>query len=91
MKADVYIAALYDSHGKDYTYHVFSYPPHEPFVNIEKLQVEFTPPPFDVLQSKTVEAYRAEQQKIRAEAQSKVAKLQEAIDSMLCLEYKGEA
>lgn len=54
-------------------------------------EVEFNVPPREVLVDGAVAAYRAEQQRIRAEAQGKVQALDEEIQKLLCLEHKEVA
>ena len=93
MKIDVHIYALYSEFSKDYSFTATSneWNTVSPFIYVETRSIEFDAPPNEVLASKTIEAYRAEQQRIRAEAQAKVMKLQDSIDAMLCLEHKPEA
>ena len=92
MKIDVHIYALWMEHTKSYTYLANSnkFSVESSMIFIDTATVQFDPLPNEVLASKTVEAYRAEQQRIRAEAQAKVMKLQDSIDAMLCLEHKPE-
>ena len=59
------------------------------YVACDTVEVEFDVPPRDVLIPGFVEAYRAEQQRIRAEAQSKVTLLDEEIQKLLALEDKS--
>ena len=59
------------------------------YVACDTVEVEFKEPPRDVLAKGAVAAYRAEQERIRAEAQSKVALLDEMIQKLLCLEHKA--
>ena len=58
------------------------------YIACSSVEVEFDVPPRDVLVNGAVAAYRAEQQRIRAEATSKVGRIDEAIQKLLCLEYK---
>lgn len=59
------------------------------YVACDTVEVEFNEPPRDVLVNGAVAAYREEQQKIRAEAQSKVNALEEVIQRMLSIEHKA--
>lgn len=54
-------------------------------------EIEFEEPSRNDVVAGLVRGLRHEQQEIKAEAQSKVNRLQERIDSLLCLEYKEEA
>ena len=58
------------------------------YTALQTVEVEFNDIPREVLVSGAIAAYREEQKRIRAEAQSKVARLDEAIQSLLCLEHK---
>ena len=90
MKLKCHIYALYlDCSGK-YVYCANSQKlaDDSAFIYIESNEVEFDEPSIESLQSKTVAAYKLEQQRIRAEAHLRVAQLQESIDKMLCLENK---
>ena len=62
------------------------------YVACDTVLVEFNMPPREVLVNGAVAAYRAEQSRIRAEAQSKCVMLDEEIQKLLCIEDKsGEA
>ena len=61
------------------------------YVAYDTVEVEFADPPMEVLVNGAVSAYRKEQERIRAEAQSKVAKLDEEIQKLLCIEHKPDA
>lgn len=61
------------------------------YVACDTVEVEFDLPPGDVLVNGLVAAYRAEQTRIRAEAQAKITAIEETIQKMLCLEHKPEA
>ena len=92
MKLKGYIHAQYDDYEKEYRFSVWSMnmTSCQGYVFVDEVELEFTPPPHSALVNGTIEAYRAEQQKIRAEAESKVNMLQRAIDDLLCLEHKPE-
>ena len=60
------------------------------FVLISKVPVTFDPPPREQQIAKHIEVLRKEQSKVRAEAESKANRLDEVIQSLLCLEYKPE-
>ena len=59
------------------------------YVACDTQTVEFDVPPRDVLIPGFVAAYRKEQQKIRAEAESKVNRLDEEIQKLLAIEDKS--
>ena len=93
MKIKVYIHASYCEYEKTYRFQVWgqdmSTVEHVgPLVATE--EVEFTPPPHDVLVNGTIEMYRAQQKKVRAEAERLNTELQERINNLLCIEYKPE-
>ena len=58
------------------------------YVVCDTVEVEFDCPDREVLVNGAVAAYRAEQQRIRAEAQQKVNGIEEAISKLLCIENK---
>lgn len=93
MKQKAYVHAQYNDWEKEYRFSVWSHDMSgvQGYVLVQEIEVEFDAPPRDVLVNGTIEAYRKEQQKIRADAESKVNRLQQAIDDLLCLEYKPEA
>ena len=92
MKVEAHIYALHQSHNDSYAFVVSGsrFADDGPFIHIELREIEFDEPPRDVLQTRTIATYRAEQQKIRAEAHKKVANIQEQIDKMLSIEHKPE-
>ena len=59
------------------------------YTALQTIEVEFTDTDRSTLVSGAVAAFREEQKRIRAEAQSKVARLDEAIQSLLCIEHKA--
>ena len=61
------------------------------YVACDTVEVEFAEPPMEVLVNGAVSVYRKEQERIRAEAQSKVARLDEEIQKLLCIEHKPDA
>ena len=91
MKIKCYIKALWMDHSQEYIFQIHSFESTEgsSFISVEEQELEFTPPPIEVLHSKTVAVYRAEQEKIRAEAEVKRQNIQGQIDRMLALENKG--
>ena len=58
------------------------------YVACDSVVIEFKEPPRDVLVKGAVAAYRKEIGRVRAEAQSKVARLDEEINKLLCIEHK---
>ncbi|MHB1328012.1 MAG: hypothetical protein ACYC2K_07405 [Gemmatimonadales bacterium] len=92
MKIKGFIHAKYDEYEREYHFSVWTQDMTQcqGYVLVEEVEIEFTPPPHNVLVNGTIEAYKAEQQKIRAEAESKVNRLQQSINDLLCIEYKPE-
>ena len=92
MKIYVYIYAQYDEYDKVYNFHAWGYEMSGQDVGqlVEKREIEFTPPPREVMVNGTIAEYREQQQKIRADAESKVNVLQQRINDLLCIEHKHE-
>ena len=92
MKIKCTLHAQIDKYGEDgFSYHVFK---HEDmtscgYVACDTVEVEFDDPPRDALVNGAVEACRKEQQRIRAEAQSKVSAIDDEIQRLLCIENKS--
>jgi len=59
------------------------------YTAIQTFELDVDVPPRDVLVNGAIKAYRAEQSKIRAEAEKKAMRIEEAIQSLLCIENKG--
>ena len=55
------------------------------YTALDTVEVEFNVPPRSVLVAGAVSSYRAEIQRIRAEAQAKVTALDEEIQKLLCI------
>jgi hypothetical protein len=93
MKMKAYVHAQYSEWAKEYRFSIWSQDMSScgGYVLVQEVEVDFEAPPREVLVNGTIEAYRKEQQNIRAEAESKVNRIQQAIDDLLCLEYKPEA
>lgn len=94
MKIKGYIHAAYDEYEKKYDFRVWSQDmTHGSYTGplVEVVEIEFNEPPREVLVNGTIGAYREQQQKIRAEAESKCNRLQQAIDDLLCIEDKSGA
>ncbi|MCR4305291.1 MAG: hypothetical protein NUV63_13905 [Gallionella sp.] len=60
------------------------------YVACDTVEVEFAEPPIEALVNGAVAAYRKEQERIRAEAHSKVSLLDEEIQKLLCIEHKPD-
>lgn len=93
MKIKCYIHACYDHLGKEYRFIVAhcdmsEYASYGPLVG--ETEIDFDPPPHDVLAAGTIQQYRDEQKKILAEAEAKRAALEQRINELLCIEYKPE-
>ena len=92
MKLKVYIGAQAPYSGTEFMYSAFSFDPSNMgYILVDEMEIEFNEPPRDVLVNGAISAYRAEQQKIRAEAQSKITLLDEKIQSLLALEFTPTA
>ena len=92
MKVKAFITAKWDKWEKKYDYDAWPCVPSDSDrVLVEEREIEFTPPPADVLQAGTVAAFRAEQARIRADATLRINGLQQQIDEMLAITYKSEA
>ena len=93
MEIKAYVHAKWSTHAKEYEYHVFA---HDNMVSCGYIRVggetviQFEPHEAD-MKNATIAAIRDEQQKIRAEAQSKFMQLEESIQSLLAIEHKPEA
>ena len=91
MKLKIYIHA---SHSAALRKHYFSADcidlSSAGFLKLEEREIDFEPPPEAVLVAGTIDAYRAEQTKIRAEAQAKVSAIDERIQSLLAIEHKSD-
>jgi hypothetical protein len=93
MKIPVYVHAQYDDWEKVYRFHAWgsdmsSQPSCGALVHTG--EIDFTPPPHEVLVKGTIEMYRAEQKRIAAEAEAARALYEQKINDLLCLEYKPE-
>lgn len=93
MKIKAHIYAMYMEHSKDFYYTTTDtlLDDKSALIFIETKELEFDAIPRDVLINRTVDAYRAEQSRVRAEAQTNVNKLQETINTMLAIENKAQA
>jgi hypothetical protein len=59
------------------------------YMALDSVEVEFNVPPHEVMVNGAIAIYRAEQAKLRADAQEKVNGLEEEIQKLLCLENKA--
>ena len=93
MKLKAYIHAHYDDFDKEYVFQVWSQDMSKseyggPLVEVQ--EIDFTPPPNEVLVNGTIQNYRDAQKKIRADAESQCNMIQQRINDLLCLEHKTE-
>ncbi len=90
MKVSTMVWAIYSDARKDwhYTSHDSDMSPHG-WLKVKDAEIEFDEVPRDVLTKGTIEAYRAEQQKLRAEAEMKANAIEETIQKLLCIEDKS--
>ena len=89
MKLTAYIHAEYDPWAKSYRFQISQVdmsPNWGPV--LATAEVEFDPPPHDVLVNGTIKQYREMQTKILAEAQMKHNEIEKTIQEMLCIECK---
>lgn len=92
MKLKLYVHASWSEIQKKWTFAAFNCNMSScGYTMLEQIEVDYDPPPDSVLIAGTINVFRAEQDRIRAESQSKVEALQRKIDDMLCIEYKPEA
>lgn len=92
MKLKVCIHAKYDDYEKQHDFSVWAHNMNgtSGYHMVEEREIDFDAPPRDVLVNGTIAAYRAEQQRVRAEAEQKSQRIQRAIDELLAIEYKAD-
>lgn len=93
MKIKGYITANWNQWEKRHEFKVWSCNVSEgnkEYTFVGEVEVEFDAPPNEALVAGSVAAWKAEQDRIQAEATLKVNQLQQAINDMLCLEHKPE-
>lgn len=93
MKIKVYIHAPYNEYEKCYDFKAWGMDMSSqagcgPLVDTQ--EIEFTPPPRDVLINGTILQYREQQRQIRAQGEKMINEIQRRIDDLLCIEYKPE-
>lgn len=92
MKLPIIVYAIYDEYSKEWNYRAGPEGMESMgWVLVEELAVEFDAPPESVLITRTIAAYRSEQQRIRADAEQKAMRIEQTICEMLCLEDRREA
>ena len=94
MKLTVYIHAEYNEWEKRHEFKVWSIDMSRtascgPLVGTH--EIDFDPPPNEVLVAGTIKEYRARQKEILAKSEMQRAELEQRINELLCLEYKPEA
>jgi len=89
MKVKVYVHAAWDSFGKKFDYTAWPYK--SDAFGVLVLTKEIDAPEVDEteLKSGVVKFMRAEQQKIRAEAEVKYQNIEQQIQELLCIEDKS--
>ena len=95
IEKQVHLYAIWGEYQKTWDYYITDTPPdamkQQGWVHVESKTVEFDRPAPDADWSPAaIELTRAEQQRIRAEAEAKCTALDERINSMLALEFKPE-
>lgn len=91
MKIKVYIHAEYNEWEKKYAFSAWSIDMSDhrgPVVGVQ--EIDFDPPPHEVLVNGTVAKYREMQKEILAEAEAKRLHLERKINELLCIEHKPE-
>lgn len=92
MKLPIYVYATYNEFTKNWNYHTGPAGMEtEGWVPVAEKEVQFDTLPDEVLRAGTVAAYRAEQQRIRADAEQKAMRIEQTIGDMLCLEDRRVA
>lgn len=93
MKIQVFIHAQWNEYEKEYSFHPWGYDMSKSSSDcgplVETVEIDFTPPPNEVLVNGTIAAYRKQQQNIRAHAEMQCNELQTRIDDLLCIENKS--
>ena len=91
MKIPVYIYAQIQPYSKEVNYFAYFVPDSKHMgVEIAKTEIDFDEPPLDKVIQGAVVNMRAEQQKIRAEAEVKYQNIEQQIQEMLCIEDKSQ-
>jgi hypothetical protein len=92
MKVQVFIHAKYDVYEKKFVFNpmAFDGTDYDCGALVGTAEVEFDPPPYDVLVNGTIKQYREEQKKILADAEVRRAAIERRINELLCIEYKPE-
>jgi hypothetical protein len=93
MQIKVYVHARYNDWEKDWEFRPWSTDMSETdgFGKcVAEVEVEFKAPPREVLVNGQITAWRAEQKKIRAEAEKSCNDLERQIGDIQCIEYKPE-
>lgn len=93
MKIKTYVHAHYDHYDKKYDFvlapcDMSDFGSYGPLVG--ETEIDFDPPPHEVLVAGTIQQYRDEQKKILAEAEAKRATLEQRINELLCIDYTPE-
>lgn len=89
LKAQIW--AHYSDYKKEHTFSIVDFSlASSGYVKVQDVEVEFEPPPESVLVAGTVEAYRAQQQKLRADTQIAIQNLEQQIQNMLSIEHKPD-
>ena len=91
MKVKTSVWAYYSEFSKDW-----NYTSHDAdmskvgWIKVSDHEIEFDELPRDVLVNGTIDAFRAEQQRIRAEAEVKAQNIEAQIQELLCIEDKSK-
>ena len=93
MKIKVYIHAAWNEWDKEYSFRPWSQDMSSqascgPLVG--EVEIDFTPPPREVMVNGQIASFREQQKQIRAESERQCMEIQERIDNLLCIEHKPE-
>ena len=91
MKLKAYVHSSYDQYEKTFRFCAFSCKDMPGYVFLEEVELDYEEPSHDAMINGTVAAYRAEQKRLRAEAEEKATQLERQIGEMLAIEDKREA
>lgn len=91
MKIKAYVTAKWNSYSNKYVFEAWPWSAtSDGEINVHETEIEFDEPPREVLDAGTIKAYRAEQEKLKAETHVKLMRIEEAIQSLLAIEFTPE-
>jgi hypothetical protein len=92
VKINATVHVKYCEYMRQHEYYVFHHDDmrEQGYIPVHTAEIEFDEPPTEVLLSGTVDAFRAEQKRIQAEATARVTDIDRRINELLCIEHKAE-